>query len=101
MKKQDVTLNKIYAVKVSGKIAPVQLVREVEVRTLIGRQAFGPPRTIGGGWYGLNLITKRETRIQTAAKLRYELRRCECGRFMLAHAYVCTVCSKKAREVSQ
>lgn len=56
MKKSEVTLGKVYAVKVSGKIVPVRLDSE----------------STCGGWNGTNLNTKREVRIRSAAKLRRE-----------------------------
>lgn len=56
MKKSEVTLGKVYAVKVSGKIVPVRLDSESPY----------------GGWNGTNLNTKREVRIRSAAKLRRE-----------------------------
>ena len=57
MKKRDVTLGQVYAVKVSGRIQPVRLV------------AVSPY----GGWVGRNEKTGREIRIRSAAKLRARL----------------------------
>src|ERR1700686_5109822 len=57
MKKQDVTLGQVYAVKVSGRIQPVRLV------------TVSPY----GGWTGRNEKTGREIRIRSAAKLRARL----------------------------
>jgi len=57
MKKKDVKIGKIYAVKVSNKIDSVKLTSE----------------SIYGGWNGTNLKTGRQVRIKTAGKLRQEL----------------------------
>ena len=57
MKKADVELNRLYLVKVSGKLVRVHLT--------------GP--CIYGGWMGTNLSTKREIRIRSAARLRGKL----------------------------
>ena len=57
MKKVDVSIGKIYVVKVSGKLVPVRLAREASY----------------GGWFGVNMATAREVRIRSAAKLRREL----------------------------
>ncbi len=54
MKKQDVEINKVYTVKVSGKIVPVAIVQENPL----------------GGWNGINLVTHRGVRIKSAARLR-------------------------------
>ena len=53
MKAQDVTLNEVYTVKVSGKLAPVKITQK-----------------LAQGWMGINTKTGREIRIRTAAKLR-------------------------------
>jgi hypothetical protein len=55
MKKHDVVLGQVYAVKVSGRIQQVRLVAE----------------SPHGGWVGRNLQTGREVRIRSAARLRY------------------------------
>ena len=57
MKKRDVTLGEVYAVKVSGRIQPVRLLAE----------------SPHGGWVGRNEQTGREIRIRSAAKLRARL----------------------------
>jgi hypothetical protein len=57
MKNEDVSVGRVYAVKVSGQVVPVML-------TTTSRY---------GGWNGLNLTTKRDVRIHSAAKLRFEL----------------------------
>lgn len=56
MKKADVVLNKVYVVKVSGRLTKVRLDSESPY----------------GGWKGTNLVTGREVYIRTAAKLRRE-----------------------------
>jgi hypothetical protein len=58
MRKQDVELGQVYAVKVSGRIHTVRLVTV---------SAFG-------GWVGRNEKTGREVRIKSAAKLRYPIK---------------------------
>jgi hypothetical protein len=57
MKRRDVVLGQVYAVKVSGRIQPVRLVSESPY----------------GGWVGKNETTGRPIRIRTAAKLRARL----------------------------
>jgi hypothetical protein len=57
MKKQDVVLGQVYAVKVSGRIQPVRVIAESPY----------------GGWVGRNEQTGREIRIRSAAKLRARL----------------------------
>jgi len=54
MLKSEVKLDRVYIVKVSGKLARVRLM------------AVSPY----GGWNGVNLATNREIRIRSAAKLR-------------------------------
>jgi hypothetical protein len=57
MKKHEVVLGQVYAVKVSGRVQPVRLIAESPY----------------GGWVGCNEQTGREIRIRTAAKLRSRL----------------------------
>ena len=57
MKKHEVVLGQVYAVKVSGSLQPVRLVAE----------------SASGGWVGRNERTGREIRIRSAAKLRVRL----------------------------
>jgi hypothetical protein len=57
MKKNDVVLGQVYAVKVSGRIQPVRIIAESPY----------------GGWVGRNEQTGREIRIRSAAKLRARL----------------------------
>jgi hypothetical protein len=57
MKKREVVLGQVYAVKVSGRIQPVQVIAESPY----------------GGWVGRNEQTGREVRIRSAAKLRSRL----------------------------
>jgi hypothetical protein len=59
MKKRDVTVGRVYAVKVSGQVQEVRLVAESPY----------------GGWVGRNLRTGREVRIRSAARLRYPVDR--------------------------
>ena len=57
MKKRDVVLGQVYAVKVSGRVQPVRVIAESPY----------------GGWLGRNEQTGREIRIRSAAKLRVRL----------------------------
>jgi hypothetical protein len=57
MKKRDVILGQVYAVKVSDHIQPVRLIAESPY----------------GGWVGRNEGTGRKVRIRSAAKLRARL----------------------------
>jgi len=57
MKKKDVSVGKIYAVKVSGKVVPVKLISESPY----------------GGWNGTSLVTGRKIRVKTGGRLRKEL----------------------------
>ncbi len=54
MKKADVSIGSTYIVKVSGRLAPVTILRESRY----------------GGWIGRNQLTGREVRIRSAARLR-------------------------------
>lgn len=56
MLKANVSLGKVYVVKVSGKLCRVRLDSESQY----------------SGWNGTNLSTGREVRIKSAAKLRRE-----------------------------
>ena len=67
MKKRDVVLGQVYAVKVSGCLQPVRVIAE------------GPH----GGWVGRNENTGREIRIRSAAKLRARLEKTD-GKWRLA-----------------
>ena len=65
MHKADVKLGSFYTAKVSGRIAIVQL------------QSESPY----GGWNALNIGTKREVRIRSAARLRKEVGRDSEGKW--------------------
>jgi hypothetical protein len=67
MKKRNVELGQVYAVKVGGRIQPVRL---------IGESPYG-------GWVGRNEQTGREIRIRSAARLRAHLEK-HGGRWKLA-----------------
>lgn len=66
MKQSEVRVGAVYQVKVSGKLAPVRIIREVERRV-------GFTRTVRTQWVGKNLRTGREITIRSAAKLRREI----------------------------
>ena len=90
MKQKDVVLHHVYAVKVSGRVVPVKLMREASRKT--------------AGWTGLNLLTNREVVVRTAAKLRFELHQCPglpaqpCGKWIpVTHALCWTRCMKAHR----
>ena len=57
MKKDEVQIGATYQVSVTGKLAPVKIVRE----------------NPHGGWNGVNVETKREVRIKSAQRLRKRL----------------------------
>ena len=57
MKKCDVQIGKTYTAKVSGFVVPVRITSE----------------SPHGGWVGMNILTRREVRIKTAARLRREI----------------------------
>ena len=57
MKKDEVQIGATYQVSVTGKLAPVRIVRE----------------NPHGGWNGVNAETKREVRIKSAQRLRKRL----------------------------
>lgn len=57
MKKKDVKIGTIYAVKVSGKISPVKILCVNQY----------------GGWDAVNTKTNRNVRLRTAGRLRYEV----------------------------
>jgi hypothetical protein len=57
MKKNEVKINAVYLVKVSGQITLVKLVMESRY----------------GGWDGTNLVTGRAVWIRTTARLRREI----------------------------
>jgi len=57
MKKSEVQIGKTYTAKVSGFVVPVRIVSE----------------SPHGGWVGINILTHREVRIRTAARLRREI----------------------------
>jgi len=57
MKKKDIKVGNVYAVKVSGRVVPVKLISESPY----------------GGWNGKSLVTGREIRVKTGGRLRREL----------------------------
>ena len=57
MKKSQVRVGGTYTAKVSGFVAPVRILSE----------------SPHGGWVGINILTKREVRIKSAARLRREI----------------------------
>jgi hypothetical protein len=57
MKKRDVILGNVYAVKVSGTVQKVRVTAESPY----------------GGWVGRSLRTGREIRIRSAARLRHPI----------------------------
>jgi hypothetical protein len=56
MRKADIQIGKFYIAKVSGKLVPVKITDP----------------SPHGGWMALNLSTKRDIRIKSAARLRQE-----------------------------
>ena len=57
MKKSQIKIGGTYTAKVSGFVVPVRILSE----------------SPHGGWVGMNILTKREVRIRTAARLRREI----------------------------
>lgn len=57
MKKSEIKIGKTYTAKVSGNVVPVRIESESPY----------------GGWVGRNILTKREVRIRSAARLRREI----------------------------
>lgn len=69
MRQRDVRVGAVYEVRVSGKLAPVKIIREYD--TYAGSRMNG--RQLRTRWIGKNLRTGREITIRSAAKLRREL----------------------------
>ena len=57
MKKSQIKIGGTYTAKVSGFVVPVRILSE----------------SPHGGWVGINILTHREVRIRTAARLRREI----------------------------
>ncbi len=57
MKKSQIKIGGTYTAKVSGFVVPVRITSE----------------SPHGGWVGINILTHREVRIRTAARLRREI----------------------------
>lgn len=55
MKKHEIHVGAVYAVKVSGRVVPVKII------TIAG----------SGGWYGISLVTHAEVRIKSAQRCRW------------------------------
>jgi len=71
MNKDQVKEGSVYAVKVSGAVVPVRIDNAYE---RLGRfNSFKRTHATAMGWKGTNLLTGREVRIRSAAKLRHEL----------------------------
>lgn len=66
MKQAEVRVGAVYQVRVSGKLAPVRIIREFNGRVGLGI-------TMRKRWVGKNLRTGREITIRSAAKLRREI----------------------------
>lgn len=60
MRASEVEIGRTYAVRVSGDVVPVRIVREEEVN---GRRR----------WRGINLRTQREVTIRSPQRLRHEV----------------------------
>lgn len=58
MKKNQIQIGGIYAAKISGRLVPVKISGEARY---------------GGGWHGFNMLTGRNCRIKSAAKLRFPI----------------------------
>ena len=75
MKRSEVAVGNVYAMKVSGKIVPVRVEQDLgKIQTWEsprGMSMFRRPKIKHRGWNGVNLRTNRKVHINTAAKLRY------------------------------
>ena len=93
---KDVRVGAVYAVRVSGAIAPVRI--DAEKTSERRRGSFCV--SLVTHWRGTNLRTNREVYVRSAAKLRYELVRCEggCGRWIekLTAPSRCGACKGRA-----
>jgi hypothetical protein len=71
MKRSEVHIGATYVAKVSGKLANVRIVSDqgTHLRTVYGR----PGREIHGGWDAINLATKHQIHIRSAARLRQKV----------------------------
>jgi len=88
---KDVRVGAVYAVKVSGAIAPVRIDARDEY-FIRGKKLVR--------WNGTSLRTNLKVYVRSAAKLRYELIRCEggCGRWIekLTTPSRCRACKGRA-----
>lgn len=68
MKAADIQIGKVYAVKVSGKIQPVKIIRKID-------DGFNhrTGRSVPGGWAGRNEQTGREVYVRSAQRCRHEI----------------------------
>lgn len=75
MKRNQVQVGKVYAVKVSGTVQPVRLTQDrgITAKTHFGYVGARTQLEKHDGWDGKNEKTGRAVRIRSAAKLRYEL----------------------------
>ncbi len=77
MKRAEIEVGKVYAVKVDGLWVPVRLDSISKTEWRASRLQFGERYKVGGGMVGTNLLTRKLIHIRTAAKLRYPLMQCE------------------------
>lgn len=72
MKKDEIQVGKVYAVKVAERVSPVRIDSDRGSRYSIGRFGAGHQgREKHDGWMGTNLNTGRRVRIRSATKCRY------------------------------
>jgi len=64
MKKAEIQIGHVYRARVSGKLAGVRIKSESPY----------------GGWNAVNIVTQRDVRIKSAARLRYEIVPTEASR---------------------
>lgn len=73
MKRDDVKIGSVYAVKVSGTVQPVRITGERPERVGTRGCRDSGCHAVHDGWYGKNMLTGREVRIKSATRLRYEM----------------------------
>ena len=85
MKKSEIVVGKVYAVKVSGQLAPVRILYPVNISAHGTRAAHasGIVRHIGK-WIGVNEKTGRQIGPFTAAKCRWEIVEVQPGCYRVA-----------------
>lgn len=81
MRRSEIEVGKKYACKVSGKIVPVRILKDLGYKsTYVGHQAgVGTYAEKHAGWDAVNTATKRPIHVRSAARLRREWADPRCG----------------------